>query len=206
MLLFVMFALPTWGIIHCFLHHSATRGLLALLIPPYAAYEGVAYLWESPRWERDWEDNCEVLGATVLRSIQDDTDPQIVAMQSAMKGWIATMPDERRDDLRDEVQSLGGTFIQYWENVLADTAFGRPLRSMTDDSLRLPSAPFMRNVGLERIWGRWVEKQAAVELTMARELSKLSPARLQELAQAGTPESRDALERTLDELFGGHSG
>jgi hypothetical protein len=51
---YVLFAgLTIWGIGWSFYRHGPVDGAVALFMPPYAWYRGVAAIWEEPTWKRD---------------------------------------------------------------------------------------------------------------------------------------------------------
>ncbi|MEP7367451.1 MAG: hypothetical protein ABI972_29680 [Acidobacteriota bacterium] len=200
--LVLIVGLPIWGIIHTFSRHGAALGCLAVVLPPYAAYEGVAVLWETPKWERVWNDNSEIAGAAVLKSLEDDTRPEQVAMKSFIKSWIGQIPESRRTALRADLDDLGHTFVHYWQNVMDDLAAGNDFRSMTDPSLGLASASFMQNSGLSRIWNRWVLQEKTTQQEIRDRFRGASRSELQKIAHSGTPESERLLAASLDEIFG----
>src|SRR5438128_2458760 len=42
-----------WGIGWTFYRHGSSDGFVALCVPPYAWYRGVAAIWDEPKWKKD---------------------------------------------------------------------------------------------------------------------------------------------------------
>src|SRR5882762_4732472 len=98
-----------WGIGWSFYRHGAWDGAMALTIPPYAWYRGVAAIWEEPEWKTDWNEKVQVVGillqgAGANLSPSDQID--FLKMQSREKKWIGKLPRAQRDRLFVESEAV----------------------------------------------------------------------------------------------------
>jgi hypothetical protein len=178
-----------WGGGWTYYRYGSNSAYYAFTIPPYAWYRGVAVLWDPPKWKDDWDERTEAIGRLV--NLADDDEAMLSAgrFRQTVREWIASLPQEERDRLREHVESFGDARIQYINNIAEDTptamAKDMPttsdLRPITHPSVEAFVKKFAANKGLLRAWN------------LVRAEEETYPATFVKTVAAGLPKERREL-------------
>src|SRR5881394_254147 len=68
--------LTFWGIGWSFYRHGMVHGAIAVFVPPYAWYRGVAAIWDKPEWKEHYDVRTEQLAVVITNSLNNDPNYQ----------------------------------------------------------------------------------------------------------------------------------
>lgn len=113
MLILLMF----WGYYHSFTRHGLITGIIAVAIPPYALYEGVASIWEEPAWKDNYYEGSQLI-VHIIYTTQDigedlELRTKIVNQKRRLNEWVKELPNEERTKLRRASKAFGDAFTAY---------------------------------------------------------------------------------------------
>jgi hypothetical protein len=113
----VIFIPYLFGLGFSFYRFGTTDGIISVVIPPYAWYRGISYLWVEPKWQEDWDMKTETLAFLITNTGSDDPRVELEFRQyeGQIKKWISKIPDEERSTLQSESEAFGKAFIAYQE-------------------------------------------------------------------------------------------
>jgi len=144
--------LTFWGIGWSFYRHSKFDGFMAMGVPPYAWYRGVAAIWEEPKWKEQYEDRTEIIGILILADFSSSDARRSTDVSKLEKGareWIETVPNEDRSILKEAASALAEARLACFRNVASsiitntDPCSGLDLQSL---ETRISVIPMLDNV------------------------------------------------------------
>ena len=94
--------LTVWGIVWSFYRHGVGHGVASVMVPPYAWYRGVAYLWEEPKWKERWDEKTQMIGVLVIQSMDQYANPDLIVHKdrSRKSGFPIWPPSPWRQAVR----------------------------------------------------------------------------------------------------------
>jgi len=155
---------------------------MALTIPPYAWYRGIAAIWEEPEWKKDWDEKAQVVGillqgASATLSPADRID--FIKMQSRAKKWIGNLPRTQRARLYVESEAFCDALNQLEQNGIDDLAaiikghaVDLRFRGIDDPSVTAYSVRFHSERGFAAAWDRVAQGAAANQRMAAEQFGK----------------------------------
>lgn len=151
-LAFLLGALDLWGVGWSFYRYGVGRGFIAVFVPPYALYRGIAYLWDEPKWKDNWDEHIESVGSFVITYRIDKTSPEMIKYKNNVRKWICSLSEDKQQKLRSDIENLRSAYIQYYRNGMEDLLSCSDLRSITDSSIHVDR--FIHEQGLKSVWNR----------------------------------------------------
>ena len=158
-----------WGTGWTFYRHGAGDGLLALLIPPYACYRGLASIWEEPKWKKDWDVSVQGLGFLVQSAagqMPPSQELELIKGKALFKKWVASLPVSQRKRLFSEADAFSSALNQVRRNLIEDAhksimngETSIHFRSMADAAVVASSMKFADEPGFTAAWRRVEEEQ-----------------------------------------------
>ncbi len=200
-----------WGIYWSFHRHGPGHGVAAVFLPPYAAYRGVASIWEKPAWKEEWDENTEALGYVVAGSgNQLDTKQatDLVKAKTDVRKWLREVPSRERTELRHATENYVNAIAQQGRNFMNDLVDGGVMRPSSDPSVAVFVQRFQNVKGLMAAWNRMQTETTTFLAQSQREAQGLSPHDQQELFRRkalglqAMEGSVGLMTATVDELFG----
>lgn len=197
---FVFPAFWIWSIGWTFYRHDRGDGLLALTIPPYAWYRGLAAIWEEPKWKEHWAVRTENLGI-LLHSAGANPPPseqmKITESKAKAKEWISALPNAERQRLLSAATAYCTGMNQVRRNLIEDNfkalkgrAANVSFRAPSDSSVTVSSAQLESYPGLMAAWRRMEQETETDQKLGIEAFVKLQ----EELARSGKTLDPDAVD------------
>ena len=125
----LLMGIVAFGIYRGF-NHTVSRGILAIVFPPYAAFKGIAVLWEQAEWEKDWEFQTNNLAVVLLNTaggeLEDVEKKMAVGMsRSQLREYVSDLPDKKRIELQAASEALCEANWNVQRNVMIQMLTGR---------------------------------------------------------------------------------
>jgi len=160
-----------WGIAYTFYRQGAWDGGLALTVPPYAWYKGVASIWEEPKWAENWAVRTENLGI-LLHSASANASPseqmKLTESKAKARKWIAALPSGERQHLLSAATAYCAGMNQIRLNLVEDNfkaikgrAAHVSFRGSSDSSVVVSSTQLAGYPGLMAAWRHVVQETEA---------------------------------------------
>ena len=98
-----------FGLGFSFYRFGNNDGILSIVIPPYAWYRGVSYLWVEPKWKEDWEQKTAQMASLIASAPMENplTDTERQSKMLAIQKWLSELPTQERDILLKKANALG---------------------------------------------------------------------------------------------------
>ena len=203
MMAIVFAALTFWGIGWSFYRHGPLDGVIAVLVPPYAWYRGVAAIWEQPKWKKRYDSKTEQLAVIIGNSFNNDPDYKLQSRDyiHSLKTWISSLPSKERNKLFLASQGYGSAITTFLREYLTAMLNG-DLSPHPEDapSVQKDIAAFIEIKGFYTMWKELLGDSASLQ-----ELMSAIRDRTAESSASGashlSAEEREKVERAIDVLL-----
>jgi len=178
-----MVLLTIWGIGWSFYRHGPVHGIASVLLPPYAWYRGIAFLWDTPSWKEDWDEKTETIGAIIIMSTDKESGLSGIRYKNTARKWIDSLPKREKSDLRKAVDGFGDACTMYSRNLTQDMLLSSRVRPITDPSVEAFVSKFSMDKGLMRAWGQIKSQDKTARATLEKLIADCPPEKRQEIKE-----------------------
>ena len=182
-----------FGLGFSFYRFGNNDGILSIVIPPYAWYRGISYLWVEPKGKEEWEYHTALMASLIASAPMENplTDMERQRKLLSVQKWISGLPEQKRNALLNKATALGSaieaylqeTFINLRNNGVLDAGY-------TDkDSINQHVDIFRNEPGIMAVWNILDKQQQ--DFLAAMKPSDLDP----ELVRERVEENIETLEQ-----------
>jgi hypothetical protein len=208
-------AFTLWGIGWSFYRHGPGDGVVAILMPPYAWYRGVAAIWDQPKWKEDYGVRTEQLALVIENAVNNDPSYQIQSRDfiKELKSWLKSVPGAKRAELREASRNYGVAIGDYCQRYFTAMISGGDVSLVAlDPGVQERVDRFKSISGFAKGWSRFVKDSAALkdlgpsgDTSDLREggssMSVADRAVVQNKLHTYLDAMAGKMERTIDDLF-----
>jgi hypothetical protein len=114
--------LEFWGIYYSFHRYGTKDGFISVVVPPYAWYNGLSYLWQDPLWKDNYYSNTQNIAVLLEYSYNGNIkkDKQLQNMEKNTKKWLYKIPKKERQHLKENAKDYVAALIAYYEKFAAE--------------------------------------------------------------------------------------
>ena len=179
--LMILMQLVIWvpylfGLGFSFYRFGSTDGIISVVVPPYAWYRGISYLWVEPKWKEDWDLKTGNLAFLVMNTAS--TEPQVEyelrQYESKVQKWLNRVPEQERAQLRTDADALGEAVMAYGQEFITQIS---QTGTFDVDFIKSPSIQrhvdkFRDQKGFMEVWGKFDTQQRYAMEMIKKEMDK----------------------------------
>jgi hypothetical protein len=106
-----------FGIGFSFYRFGNNDGILSIVIPPYAWYRGISYIWVEPKGKEKWEYHTGLMASLIATAPMENplTDMERQRKLLYVQKWISGLPEQKRNALLNKATALGSAIEAYFQ-------------------------------------------------------------------------------------------